>query len=968
MSPELWERAQSVVDAALEVQPHQRDAFLAQACGDDEGLLRNVQVAFETSGHGSDFLERSIDGCAPGLLLEVAEEAEELEDVSSAGERKAGDRVGPYRLIRELGRGGMGAVHLAERDDERYERLVAIKLIRLDGLSRELRRRFLLEQRILASLEHPHIARLYDAGAGEDGTPFIVMEYVDGHPIDAYCDEHRLGVAERLALFDQVCDAVQFAHGKLVVHRDLKPGNVLVSERRVVKLLDFGIAKLLRADDDAAADVTAIGGGRVLTPEYASPEQLRGEPVSTATDVYALGVLLFELLTGAWPYGRRDQTIRSLERAVLERDPDKPSAVVARAGSTPPPARRRELLGDLDNIVLTALSKEPERRYASVRDLRDDVARHLKHRPVIARPATLGYRAGRFARRHRVALVVGGVLAASLLTGLAGTTWQARAASRQALRADRVRDFLVELFEVSDPDRSKGDTITARALLDRGAARIDSELAAEPQTQAEMLGVIGKIYQKLGLYDQGRPLLERALSARREVYGPQSLEAAAGAADLSSLLYDQGEYKRAEQLARDALAVRRERLGMNDTLVSASLTNLAAIADGLGRLDEADSLYRAGLAIDRRIGAEEAVASDLSSLSVALWREGKYDEALPVADSALALRRRLHGNEHTSVAIDLFNLATIVMATGDYQRAEALFRECLTMRRKLLGDDHPYVALTLSNLGEVLQRQGRLAEAEAVDREALKIRRAAFGDDNLDVATSLNELGVVLYFKGDRKGAVEQFRRALAIWRPQLGDAHPTVLTGLNNLGATLREMGDLDGAERTLREALDLRRRALGEAHPDVAQSYNNLAEVLVRKKKYRQAEADFLTALATWRAALGPDHPTVAFALLGLGRMLVDQGRGAEAEPLLREALDIRLAKLEEGSVQVAYARLALGRCLVRLRGFEEAETLLLASYPVFEKVQGKDHETTRRARAALAELYRAWGRPADARRYTS
>jgi eukaryotic-like serine/threonine-protein kinase len=976
-----WERLEEVLDLALELRPDARASFIEQTCGTDDLLRRQAEAMIAAAERAGDFLERPVDACAAGLLREIAKEAEEESEFEAAeSDSAARGRLGPYRLLRELGRGGMGAVFLAERDDEQYNRRVAIKVLPAGLLSRGLRTRFLLERRILASLEHPNIARLYDAGMGEDGTPFFVMECVEGRRIDVHCDEHRLPIRARLALFDQVCDAVQFAHRNLVVHRDLKPANILVSSDGVVKLLDFGIAKLLRTEVEAGATLTGLGGWQAFTPEYASPEQLRGEPISTSTDVYALGVLLFELLAGCWPYHVRDRSISSIERAVLEQDPDRPSVAIMRPPerggpdstigerrSTTLAGLRRQLRGDLDNIVLTALRKEPEHRYASVQHIRDDVQRYLESRPVHARPATWGYRAGKFARRHRVGVAAAALVCASLVAGMAGTAWQARAASREARRAGQVRQFVVALFEVSDPDRSRGDSITARALLDQGAARLATELAAEPELRAEMLIVLGGIYEKLGLFDRARPLLEEALAVREARLGSRHLDVAGSAAALASVLYEQGEYPKAEELTRKGLALRRELLGPEDTLVAASMTDLAAIMDAQGKHEDAESLLRAGLEIDRKREAWQKVATDLHNLSVTLWRRGEYGEALPLAEEALALRRRLHGEEHTDVASTLLVLASILSASGEYDRAEQIYRECLAMRRKLLGDGHPHVAITLNNLGLLLQARGRLEEAEQSLREALAIRRAAFGDQHLEVASSLNNLGILLYLMGNFPGAAEHFERALAIWRPALGETHPHVLTALNNLGATWRDKGDLAKAEPLLREALALRRKALGEEHPDVAASRNNLGELLAKKGEFAEAEANSRAALAIWRTALGADHPSVADALVTLGRMMHAQRRCTEAEPMLREALAIRLAKLDAGSAKVATAREPLGSCLVALGRFGEAEPLLLASYATLKQQRGDDYEFTRRSRRSLAELYRGWGRPEQALAYT-
>ncbi len=845
--------------------------------------------------------------------------------------------------------------------------------------------RFLRERGILARLTHPNIARLLDGGVAEDGRPFLAMEYVDGTPITEYCDEHGLDVDARLRLFLDACAAVAYAHRNLVVHRDLKPSNILVARDGRVKLLDFGIAKLLEPDTEMGGPTPTVTGFQMLTPEYAAPEQVRGEPVTTATDVYGLGAVLYELLSGRRPNRFRDRTLAEVLRVLSETTPEPPSTTATRAnaprgegahagsrtpaeiaaarGTTPEQLRRR-LAGDLDAIVLSAVRQEPERRYGSAEALAEDLRRHLARRPVTARRDSAFYRFGRFARRNRVAVAASTVAVAALVAGLIGTTWQARAASRHALRADRVSQFVVGLFEASDPDRARGDTVTARGLLDRGTERLESGLEAEPAVRADMLNVLGKIYQKLGLYEQARPLLEEAKETRERLLGPRDLETAKSAADLASLLYDQGEYAPAEELARAVLGVQLEELGAGDTLVAVSMANLAAILDAEGDLAAADSLYRESLAINRRRGSPNAIAGSLSDLGVALWRQGKYAEAEPLAEEALALRREIYGGDHTEVAVSLLNLATILTDAGEYERAEPLLRECLAMRRKLLGDRHPHVALTLNNLSLLLRSEGRLEESEQANEEALAIRRETLGDDHPEVAASLNNLGVVLYLQGEWRPAADAFERALAIWRKTLGETHPSVLTGLNNLGAARREQGDLDGAERALREALTQRRKALGDDHPDVGQSYNNLAELLARRGDYEQAEAMFRRALTTWRSTLGVDHPTVAVGLLGLGRMMSSRGRCAEAEPLLREARAIREKKLDPSGVSVAYARLELGSCLVALGRFAEAAPILQASYSTLLGAKGDADKDTQRANRMLARARAAPGSADGAR----
>jgi eukaryotic-like serine/threonine-protein kinase len=973
-----WEQLEEVLDLVLELGPEARPSFLEQTCGTDGVLRRKAEAMIAAAERAGDFLERPVDACAAGLLRQMAHEAEEESELDAAESASmAPGRLGPYRLLRELGRGGMGAVYLAERDDEQYDRHQGAPCRFAESRAQDALPPRAAHPGLAGAPQHRPAVRRGD----ERGWDPVLRHGVRRGAADRRALRRAPAVHPRPApLFDQVCDAVQFAHRNLVVHRDLKPANILVSNDGVVKLLDFGVAKLVRTEAESGATLTGVGGWQAFTPEYASPEQLRGEPISTSTDVYALGVLLFELLAGCWPYQPRDRSVRSIEQAVLEQEPGRPSTAIMHPADRPGPSStvaerrsttlaglRRQLHGDLDNIVLTALRKEPERRYASVQHIRDDVHRYLESRPVHARPATWAYRAGKFVRRHRVGVAAAALVGASLIAGMAATAWQARAASREARRADQVRQFVVGLFEVSDPDRSRGDSTTARALLDQGTARLATELAAEPDLRSEMQAVLGGIYQKLGLYDRARSLLEEALAVREARLGRRHLDVAASAAALASVLYDQGEYPKAEELTRKGLALRRDLLDPEDTLVAASMTDLAAIMGAQGKEEDAESLFRAGLAIDRKHEAWQRVATDLHNLSVALWRRGEYGEALPFAEEALALQRRLHGEEHTDVATSLLALASILQASGEFDRAEELNRQCLAMRRKLLGGEHPHVAIVLNNLGLLLQARGRLEEAEQNLRKALAVRRAALGDHHLEVAASRNNLALVLYAKGDFSGAADQIERALAIWRPVLGETHPHVLTALNNLGATWRDQGELAKAEPVLREALALRRKVLGEEHPDVAQSRNNLGELLAKKGEFAEAEANSRAALATWRTALGPDHPSVANALVALGRMMHAQGRCTEGEPLLREALAIRVAKLDAESDKVATAREALGSCLVALRRFGEAEPLLLASYSTLRKQRGDEYEFTRRSRRALAELYRGWGRPERAVAYT-
>ncbi|HUF35018.1 MAG TPA: serine/threonine-protein kinase [Gemmatimonadales bacterium] len=945
MNPEQWGRLDAILDAALDRPPLERAALVEAACRDDPALLAEARRMARALGPAAEFLERPLRDYAPDLVDGWLETT-----FPPAGAPPPVERAGPYRLIRELGRGGMGAVYLAERSDGQYRKQVAVKLVPPGPNAAALGRRFVAERRILASLDHPNIARLLDGGIAEGGLPYLVMEYVEGERIDAWCDAGRLSVRQRLGLFDAVAAAVQFAHQHLVVHRDLKPANILVTVDGQVKLLDFGIAKLLE-DTPADAGAPLTGTGAILaTPEYASPEQIRGHPVSTASDVYALGVLLYELLAGTRPYRLADRSREELVRAICEQEPDRPSRAV-------PEPRRRALAGDLDTIVLTALAKEPARRYSSVQHLRDDLRRHLEGYPVRARPATRLYRARRFLRRNRGPVAAAGLVVAALAAGLAGTAWQARAASRQAERAERVRDFLTGLFAIADPDTARGRTVTARELLDRGAATLTGGLERDPELRAEMLGVVGSLYRRLGLWDEARPLLEGAVEAQRS-RGPGARAELADASErLAGLLHDLGDYEESERLAREVVAERR-RLPESDPRVAAGLATLATVLRQRGEFPEADSLLREGLRLSRARDDTAAVAGMLADLASVAWRRGHNAEARAAAEESVALRRRLHGELHTETAQALRGLGLVLRAQGEYAAAVSAFNESLAIRERLLGPDHSLVASALGDLGGAFQESGRMAEAEAAHQRALAIRRAALGPDHPEVATALNNVAVLRYFAARPAEAVPMFEQAIAIWRRTFGETHPTVLSGLNNLGAARREAGDLRGAERILREVLVLRLRALEEDHPDVAQSYNNLAVLLARQGKLGEAETNHRRALAVWRRKLGERHPSAAFALSGLGRVLLERGRPEEALPPLREALDLRLATMDPGSPDIALSRRDLGICLTRLGRYDEAERLLRVSYPVIVQRWGEADRAAHLTREAMAELARRRG----------
>ncbi len=945
-SPEL----DAILDRLLDLPLDEREAYLDEVCQDRPELRAQVERILAAESR-EDIIDRPVAGFARALLEEG--------DRSDEPDRDVGRHIGRYRLVREIGRGGSAVVYLAERIDGSFRHRVAIKrLLSPSGFS-NMRERFLVERRILATLEHPNVARLYDAGVTDDGEPYVIMEYVEGLSITAYADERELSIDERLMLFEQVCDAVEYAHQNLVVHRDLKPSNILVSSDGDVKLLDFGIAKLLSVEDPDAAPLTAPGLA-VLTPEYASPEQIAGKPISTTSDVYALGVILFELLAGGRPYEFETRSPAELSRVVLEQQPSRPSTHVQRrpaadavAGKrrTTVTRLRRRLHGDLDTIVLMALRKEPARRYASAARLRDDLRRHREGLPVMARPSTLGYRAGKLILRHRVAGALVLLVSLSLIGGLVGTTWQSRQAAREAETAERVTEFLIELFRASDPDATPGRDLRARDLLDRGAARLSAgELTQEPETQARLASVIGRLYVELGLYDDARRLFEEALAIEAGIHGEAHTHVMTAMTDLVDARYSLGDFEAAEELGRRVLDLRRRSSSDDGPSVATSLTNLASTIAAQGRYDEAEPLYREALALERATGNTLAVAQSLNNLGVFLSNAGRYDESRVAHEEALGIRVAEHGETHTDVATSQANLAVALHQLGELARAEELLRSVIDLRTELLGPNHPHTALALNNLGDLLGERGELEEARAAHLEALAIRKATFGDDHAETGSSLNNLGVTSYRMADYAGAASYFREALRAFRSHHGEDHPLVLTAINNLASTLREQGELDEAERYFRLNLEKRRELLGEEHPHTNQALSNLGWLLLRRDAHEEARQCFVAAVARDLEMYAEDHTVTASDNLGLGRAELGLGLAIEAEAPIREAVRIRLAKLGEDHLRTVEARVWLAVSLSLQGRHREALPLVEENLPVLEQSYAPDHPALLRGRAAL------------------
>ena len=801
----FWRRLEELFAAAVGLPAAERAAFLDAAC-DDRALRAEVEALLAADGAAGGFVAAAVAAGARAFADRVAD---------AGVEAAAGRRLGAYRLLGEIGRGGMSSVFLARRDDDAFEQQVAIKLILPGFESGEILRRFLAERRILARLDHPYIARLHDAGTTADGRPYFVMEHVDGEPIDAWCDRRRLPTAERLRLFVKVCEAVHAAHRNLVVHRDLKPSNVLVTAGGDPKLLDFGIAKPL--DRDLVAGEATLTGMRPMTPRYASPEQIAGGPVTTASDVYSLGVLLYRLLTGRLPQARTGRTTAEWVRAVLEEPPEAPSRAVVRRGDGPSPeavaalrdggvdALRRRLAGDLDNVVAKALDREPDRRYGSAEQLAEDVVRHLAGHPVIARPATARYRLAKFLRRHRLATAAALLALAAVVATTVLFAVQARRVASERDRANQVADLLADLFALADPRQARGGSITARELLDRGAERV-AALDGQPRTQSMLLGKLAELYEPLGLFDEAAELLRRALAIERTLEagaGGERREMAVRLNHLGRVVARQGDYAAAEALFAEA-AVRFERLsGADSEDVALMLNNLALARHDLGDYAAAADGYRRSIDLETRLaGAPHPFT--LGNYALLLTDLGDYAEAEAILTRSVAVERRADDDGET-LASGLDHLGLALLAQGEHGAAEAAFAEALTLRRALFGDDHPETMRTLGAIGVLARERGELAAAERLLERSLAERRRALGDAHPEVAEGLREWALLAALAGRDEEAEAAYREALDIQRRALSERHP--LTGLTagGLGALLAAGGDCAAALPLLEAALEL-------------------------------------------------------------------------------------------------------------------------------------------------------------------
>jgi serine/threonine protein kinase/tetratricopeptide (TPR) repeat protein len=817
-----WEEIQAVFHLASDLPRADQRVFVERRCNGDRMLIGQVLALLDEDVRGSSFLDRG-----------VAHAARAVFDASGYSSLP-NFTFGPYRLTRPLGEGGMGVVYLAERDD--LGSVAAIKLLRDGLLSPSRRERFLGEQRTLAQLSHPCIARLFDAGALDDGTPWIAMEYVDGEYLTKYCHAKKCTVAERLKLFRDVCDAVQHAHSHLVVHRDIKPSNVLVTADGGVKLLDFGIAKQL-GDDGDVGDATQTGL-RLLTPAYAAPEQLTGGRVGTHTDVYALGVVLYELLTGRLPFDLAGRTPSQAAAVIVEQSLEKPSVAARRA----PDREARAAWADLDVLCLTAMHRDPQQRYRTVDALIRDVDHFLKGEPLEARPDTLRYRLRKFAQRRRVPLAAAAAVFVFVVALVASYTVRLQnarnAAVAETARTARIQGFVLNLLQGGDNEVGPADSLRVLTVVERGAQEAAS-LDAEPAVQAELYQTLGGVLTKLGRLDRADTLLRASLEARRTLYGADHPD------------------------------------------VARSLIALARLRVEQARMPEAERLVRDGLAMSRRLRPPDHpdVADATTALGRVLEARGTFAQAIPVLEEAVRLQAT-RGSRTPDLAKAIVALADNHFYAGHFDVADSLYRRSLAISQALHGEKHPLIGDSYISLGAVQLEKGNYAEAEKYDRSGLAIMEQWYGPDDPRTASAQTMLARALVRQARYDDATPLLVKAMSTQEHIYGGVHPKVASALNELGTVAMKGKRLDDADAYFARMADIYRQVYGGGHYLLGIAIANRGSVAIERKDNVRAEVLFREAMVVYGKSLAPDHLNFGITRVKLGRALARQARWTEAE----------------------------------------------------------------------------------------
>jgi len=1012
MNSERWEKIGILFDEALKLDEPERTEFLQSACGDDIEMLEEVRSLIEADTNIPLVLKDNADAIKISRRLEYE-----------------GKVIGKYKIIKQIAEGGMGSVFLAERADGQFEQKVALKIIKPGMSSDEIIKRFQFERQILARLQHPNIARLYDGGLTDENLPYFTMEYVEGETIDEYCDKNNLSVSERLKLFIKVCGAIQYAHQNLVIHRDLKPWNIIIKKDGTVKLLDFGIAKVFTEDDLPEQAALTRTGLHVMTPEYASPEQIKGEPVTTSTDIYSLGLILYKLLTGESAYEIKSTSALELEKVICHTEPQKPSTIIktirtqdnikteriSSVRKTQADKLIKTLSGDLDNICLMALRKEPERRYPSVDRFQRDIVNYLEERPVWARQSTIRYRTGKFISRHKISVISAALL--FLIVTLLTTFYMIQLrkerdkAELESQKAKEVAGFLKDIFKLSDPYEARGDTITVRELLEKGSQKIHRELSDQPDVKATMLDIMGQVYLNLGLYDKSEALLKEALDIRRKI-NSNDVDLGKSLNSVGQLYLTKGEYDKAEPILKEALSV-YENLSEkdNENYVSA-IDNAAWYSNVTGDFNRSDSLYDLAIKVLRNNYKDrsELLFITMNDLALNFHEEGKYEESESLFKEALELQKKFYGDKpHPEVSTTTYNLAELLRDKGNYDEAERMFQTSLDMDIRLNGPEHPDVAYSLQGLASIYRLKGNFKAAEKLYIQVLNMRRKFLGPEHPDVAYATYNVGLLFYSEEKYDSSKKYFEQALEMHRKLNGTKHPSVAKCIEKLSYINFRKGNYKKAENLIRQAIEINKESVGvinisyannllvlsmiksalhdydtvavlssevlktlnevmgtDKSPFVANCLRVMAKLAVNENNYAKADSLFRRSLKLYKQIIGENNISIISASFDYSKLLIKSGALNKAFDLVDKNLQILESKFKEDSWKIAEGNSLLGEIYLKKKNFDKAESLLLDSYSVLTEEFGKEDFHTKEIAQKLVTLYSMWNKTDEANSY--
>jgi non-specific serine/threonine protein kinase/serine/threonine-protein kinase len=994
MEPERWRQIDRILQDVLERPAPERPAFLSRACAGDRELRAEVESLIAAHDRQDSFLE-------PKNLVD--------NDTSPLTEGTdplplPNDSFGPYMPMRVLGEGGMGTVYLAHQQHP-IRRDVALKVVKAGTDSRQVIERFDIERQSLALMDHSNVARVLDAGTSDRGRPYFVMEYVNGVPITRYCDGKKLDIRERLRVFIPVCQALHHAHQRGIIHRDVKPSNILVSEvdgQPVPKVIDFGIARAI--DRLPAEQETFTAAGQIIgTPEYMSPEQanLESRDIGTGTDVYSLGVVLYELLVGALPLDLRairQQGFVNVLRAVRETPAPKPTTKLSQLGANADRIAgqrrvgfaqlKRELAGDLDWIVMKAIDKDRMRRYASASEFAADIQRHLSNEPVLAGPPSAGYRVCKFVVRNKVPVLAAVVLVCSLIGGLVATTWQARLATRERMEADRQRVRAEQQAVESARQRDAAQAATRRASAAEARALQERSEALTEKNRADNEAAVAKavndflqndLLAQASANSQARPgtrpdpdlkvrtALDRAAARIAGKFDGQPLVEASIRMTIGKTYRELGQYPEAGREYERALMLRRRVLGEQHPDTLEAMDGLGSLYRDEGKYPQAEPLLAKALEVRRRVsgdGRPETLRA-MNELATVYQTEGKYREAELLTARVLEVSRRIHGERDRNTMEAMHNLGLLYMIGGERQQAEALLSEAYDLYRKILGDDHPDTLIVMETLASLYRRQEKLEQAEVFFTRALEIRRRVLGAQHPDTLNAMNNLGSLYQSQGKYAQAESLHTKVLETRRAVLGEEHPDTLTAMSSLAMLYYRQGKFDESETLLVKTLAMQRRVLGGEHPATLSSVHNLGRLYFRQGRFAEAESVLTSSLDVTRRALGAQRPSTTTTLESLGEVRLQQRKFAEAETVLRQAVT-NYEKLPD-SWERHLAQSHLGASLAGQQKYAEAEPFLLSGYQGLvqrEKAVPKDRlSEIKQAADRIVQLYRDWGKPEQA-----